>query len=240
MKTRILLVVVTGLAMASCAPPDLTVTPEPTVAPPTIKSVDVDTYTGVDATKRALEAVHRELDTPVALAHGAQASGQSVADRRSYLESLVQDLQAELHMHEQGASVAGACTVHRDAEYRTRFTTAGISHGSAFVLGYTSATRSTEIRTSVYAEVVRGADDFEYGRGTTGESRVACGRHASVQVRLTYSIGRHDDGERFTVFGETAHIIPNRMTWTTDTDVYYVPIETRELQPDTTEEDGGP
>lgn len=231
---RFLLTLTMGACfVAACSTSDLAVTPEPD-AVITIESID--TYTGIAATRKALEAVRREFDSPVALASGAQASGLSVADRRAYLESLVQGLRGELEMYERDASFAAMCTVHRDAEYQTRFTTAGIGYRWASVSGYTSTTRSTQIRNSVYAEIVRGVGGIEYGRGTTAEANVACGYSAFAEVRMTYSIGRHDHGQMFTMHGETAHIIPGRMTWTRDRDVYYVPVETRELRPDTTDE----
>lgn len=208
-----------GLILVACSMPEALVPPEQDA----LFRIDrVETFTGIDATRKTLEAVSRELRDPYALATAAALSGQTTSERRELLTDMTEALERKLHDHELASPTAGACVVHANPRFRTRYTTAWIGTGDAIIGGATSTDRTTQIRNSVYTEIGRGIyPDPEDGRGLTTISDLACGDDLYTNVRMTFSVSVRDHKRSFWLWAETAHILPTvagGMSWTRDTD----------------------
>lgn len=214
-----------GLTLVACSTPEALVLPE---QDPLVRIDRVETFTGIDATRKTLEAVFRELRDQHALATAAALSGQTTFERRELLTDMTEALERKLRDHELASPTLGACVVHRNPEFRTRYTTAWIGAGKATIGGATSTDRTTQIRNSVYSEVGRGFDpDPEYGRGQTTTSDLACGDDLYTNVRLTFLTTVRDHRHTFWLYGETAHILPTvagSMSWTRETDTCTVEV----------------
>lgn len=214
MKTFLILTV--GLIVAACSTPEEPVLPEQDA----LFRIDrVETFTGIDATRKTLEAVSRELRDPHVLATAAVLSGQTPSERRELLTDMTEALERKIRDHELASPTAGACVVHRNPKFTTRYTTAWIGTGEATIGGATSTDRTTQIRNSVYSEIGQGwHPNPDYGRGQTTISDLACGDDLYTNVRMTYGLVPRGD---FWLYAETAHILPTvagSMSWTRDTD----------------------
>ena len=216
MKTFLTLAI--GLILAACLTPETPVLPE---QEPLFRIDRVDTFTGIEATREALEAVSRELHDPNVLATGAARAGQTMSERRALLADMTEALEKRLREHQSALPAPGACVVHRNPEFKTRFTTAWIGTGEATVASWTETDRTTQIRNSVYSEVGRGFNpNPEPGRGLTTMSDLACGEDLYTNVRMTFWTTMRDHRRSFWLYAETAHILPTvtgSMSWTTDT-----------------------
>ena len=224
MKTFLTLAI--GLIVAACSTP---ATPVLLDTDPTIHIDRVETFTGVEATRKTLEAVARELRDHYALTTAATAAGQTPSERLELLEEMVQSLEQELLDHEMGAA-SPACVVHANPTFTSRFTSAWIGHGVATIGALTATDRTTQIRNSVYSLVGRGSNPgADYARGRNTPTDLACGDRLFSDIRLTYSIDLARDARTsIWLYAETAHMLPttpnNSISWTTDTAWCNLPI----------------
>lgn len=216
MKTFLTLAI--GLIVAACSTPAAPVLPD---TDPTIHIDRVETFTGVEATRKTLEAVARELRDHYALTTAATAAGQTPSERLELLEDMVQSLEQELLDHEMGVA-SPACVVHANPTFTSRFTSAWIGHGAATIGALTATDRTTQIRNSVYSRIGRGSDPgFDHDHGQDTRTDLACGDRLFSDIRLTYSIDLARDARTsIWLYAETAHMLPttpnNSISWTTD------------------------